>query len=92
MQAHSWYHACMATQLTIRGVPPEVRKQLDALSRARGTSLNATVVDILRKAVDAEARRERIRTRYGGWTKQDLQEFEALVKEQRQIDESLWRD
>lgn len=80
----------MAKQLTIRGVPDEVATQLDRLSRSRGRSVNATVLEILATAVDFNERRKRL-GRYVTWTDDDLAEFVEGLSAQRVIDERLWR-
>ena len=80
----------MAKQLTIRGVPDEVASRLDRLSRSRGRSVNATVVDILAVAVDFKERRERL-ARYATWTEDDLAEFMNGLSAQRVVDDRLWR-
>jgi plasmid stability protein len=80
----------MAKQLTIRGVSEEVGSRLEKLSRARGQSLNATVLDILESAVGVDERRRRL-ARYATWTQEDLKEFNAALAAQRTIDDPLWR-
>jgi hypothetical protein len=90
MQAQLCYHEFMAKQLTIRGVPDEVASQLDRLSKGRGRSVNATVVDILAAAVGFKERRERL-VRYTTWTEDDLAEFMRGLSAQRVVDDRLWR-
>jgi hypothetical protein len=80
----------MARQLTVRGVSEEVRQRLEELSRARGLSVNATVLEILGAALGRSERRQRL-ARYATWTPQDLAEFDEALAAQRTIDESLWR-
>ena len=80
----------MKKQLTIRGVTEEVGSRLENLSRARGQSVNATVLEILSSAVGVEERRRRLE-RYATWTREDLLEFEEALAAQRQIDDELWR-
>jgi len=80
----------MAKQLTIRGVSDEVGQRLETLSRARGQSLNATVLGILESAVGVNERRRRL-ARYATWTQEDLKEFNEGLASQRQIDDPLWR-
>ena len=80
----------MAKQLTIRGVPDEVGQRLESLSAARHQSINATVLEILTAAVDVNPRRKRLE-RYATWTREDLNEFQQSLADQRQIDEDLWR-
>jgi|GEM_PF-888858 len=90
MQALLHYHAGMSKQMTIRGVPDEVARKLARLSRERGSSVNNTVLEILRQAVGSDARRDRL-SRYATWTSEDLAQVEDAVAAQRVIDDSLWR-
>lgn len=76
----------MGRQLTIRGVPGEVTQRLKNLSRARGQSLNSTVLAILNNAVGVEERRKRL-ARYTTWTQEDLKEFNEALAAQRTTDE-----
>ena len=80
----------MGKQMTIRGVPDDVARRLERLSRERGQSLNATVNQVLAEAVGVQERRARLE-RYMTWTAEDLAEFEQTLKSQRVIDEELWR-
>jgi len=90
MPTLSCYTACMGKQLTIRGVSDEVGQRLEGLSRARGQSLNATVLAILEAAVGVDERRRRL-ARYATWTQEDLEEFNEALVAQRSIDDPLWR-
>jgi len=80
----------MGKQLTIRGVSDEVGQRLEGLSRARGQSLNTTVLSILEAAVGVDERRQRLE-RYTTWTQEDLEEFNEALAPQRTIDDALWR-
>jgi plasmid stability protein len=80
----------MAKQLTIRGVSDEVGQRLESLSRARGQSLNAIVLEILEAAVGVDERRRRL-SRYATWTPDDLKEFNEALATQRPSDDPLWR-
>ncbi|GMR22287.1 MAG: hypothetical protein BMS9Abin37_0624 [Acidobacteriota bacterium] len=79
----------MAKQLTIRGLPDQVAERLTRLSEERGTSVNATVVEILKRAVGVHERRTRL-ARYITWTDEDLAEFNEVLASQRVIDDKLW--
>lgn len=80
----------MAKQLTIRGVSEEIGQRLENLSRARGQSVNATVLEILETAVGVDERRRRL-ARYSTWTAEDLTEFNEALAAQRTVDDPLWR-
>ena len=81
----------MSKQITVRGVQPELFRRIEQRAEERGTSVNATVLDILKAAVglDQRARRRRLH-RYTTWTQQDLQEFEAALTAQRVVYAKLW--
>jgi len=72
----------MSKQLTIRAVSKEVQDGLKNISRARGQSVNATVLEILATAVGVDERRRRLR-RHMTWTQKDLAEFDKALAAQR---------
>ncbi len=80
----------MSTQLTIRGVSDATAQRLKRLSREREQSLNATVLEILERALGTEERRRHLE-RYATWTAADRVEFEEALRAQRTIDDELWR-
>lgn len=80
----------MASQLTIRGVPDETARRLKQMSREREQSVNATVLQILRRALGTEERRRHLE-RYATWTPADRAEFDEALQAQRTIDDELWR-
>ncbi len=84
------YHAVMPRQLTIRGVPDEVGRCLQTLSRDKGKSVNSIVLEILETALGVHQRRSRLQ-RYVTWTAQDLKEFERILEAQRLVDKELWQ-
>lgn len=84
------YHACMPKQLTIRGVPDDIGRRLERISRARKQSVNVTVLRILEDAVGADARRRRL-AKYTTWSPADAAEFDHALTDQRVIDDALWR-
>ena len=90
MPTHTCYTVGMSKQLTIRGVSDEVGRRLESLSRSRGQSLNATVLEILESAVGVDERRRRL-ARYATWTQKDLEEFNEALAAQRTLDDPLWR-
>jgi plasmid stability protein len=75
----------MARRLTIRGVPEEVGHRLEGISRAKGQSVNATVLEILASAVGAEERRRRL-ARCVTWNQDDMAQFDEALAAQRSTD------
>ena len=80
----------MSKQLSVRGLPDEVARRLTQLSQDRGESVNSTVLDILKRAVDVDERRAYLE-RYVTWTHEDVDEFDKALAAQRVVDEELWR-
>ena len=78
----------MTKQLTVRGVSDEVAARLESISKARGRSVNSTVLEILQEAVGIQERRARLQ-RMATWSDEDLAEFEEALEAQRVIDEEL---
>ncbi|HEY6321057.1 MAG TPA: hypothetical protein VJA16_05835 [Thermoanaerobaculia bacterium] len=80
----------MARRLTIRGVPEEVWHRLEGISRAKGQSVNATVLEILATAVGTDERRRRL-ARHVTCSREDLAELNEALAAQRSTDDPLWR-
>jgi hypothetical protein len=80
----------MARQLTVRGVPEDIGRRLERLSRERGQSVNTTLVQIIESAVGVDARREQLK-KYTTWSESDAESFEKALADQRGIDDELWR-
>ena len=80
----------MERQLTVRGVPSDVRRRLTSLSRVRGDSVNTTIRRILEQAVGADTRRSHLE-QYATWNADDAADFDRALAEQRTIDADLWR-
>lgn len=78
------------SRITVRNVDEDLYTRLRAISAVKGESLNATVLRILRDAVGADARRKRL-LRYATWTDEELQEFNAVLREIRVVDQKQWK-
>lgn len=79
-------------QYTVRNIPPKVDKALRNRAKKQGKSFNQTVVDALKKAVGVDKDTKEYHDLdwfigSGGISP----EAEAAFKEQRVIDEELWR-
>lgn len=80
--------------LTIRNVDARLAAALARETKRRGTSLNQTVLDLLRRGlgVDVSGPRTNGLEKFAGtWTAEDLAEFEANVAMFERIDPELWR-
>jgi plasmid stability protein len=79
----------MADQITVRNVPEELARRLARLAEASGRSINATVLDLLERALGIDGRRARLE-RYTTWSRADAEDFEQALREQRTIDPTIW--
>ena len=80
--------------LTIRNIPPEVAEALTKKRTRSRTSLNQTVIDLLRHALGVRGQGEKsngLAKLAGTWTQQEYEQFEAAVASMEEIDEELWR-
>jgi plasmid stability protein len=80
--------------LTVRNVDARLASALTRETKRRGTSLNQTVLDVLRRGLGIDQvtpRTNGLEKLAGTWTAEDLEEFEANVAMFEAIDPELWR-
>jgi plasmid stability protein len=80
--------------LTLRGVDPELEARLRAVASRESRSVNAAILDILRRSLGVQAGKTPytdLDSLAGGWTEADLAEFRERTRPFDQIDEELWR-
>jgi hypothetical protein len=91
VQAENYLHDVMAArQITVRGVSPELGRRLAELSRARGKSLNSTVLELLETAAGVDQRMTWLR-RFMTWSAGDVRAMDQAVAAQRKVDAKPWR-
>ena len=87
-------------QITIRGIPADVERVIRRESQKSQLSLNKTIINMLRRAVDlAESKKTSKKTKnhdfskYAGlWTKEEADEIDRIIEEEfEQIDEGMWK-
>lgn len=82
------------TQLTVRGLPPELATRLKQEARVRGWSLNHTVLFLLRQATGLEKSGPQMHTDLdhvlGAWTEDETRSFDRALEEMRTIDSEVW--
>jgi hypothetical protein len=77
--------------LTIRGVPRELAQALEREKERRGTSLNQTVLELLGQGLGVVPPRSNgLRRLAGGWSAEDLAEFEDAIAPFAAVDDELW--
>lgn len=85
------------TAITLRNLPPELADFIEAKARAEKRSLNQTVIRLLEKAAALGAAAPKgppytdLDHLAGSLTKEETDELDAAIREQRQIDYEMWR-
>lgn len=80
--------------LTVRNVDARLASALARETKRRGTSLNQTVLNVLRRGLGIdtpEPRTNGLEKLAGTWTAEEFAEFEAKVAMFEEIDPELWR-
>ncbi len=80
--------------LTVRNVDPELAKALDRKRRRSGSSLNQTILDLLRRALglsEDQTFSNGLNKLAGGWSKADHTAFEKACQDFERVDEDLWK-
>ncbi len=82
-------------QITLRGMDPEVERQVRRMARKEGKSLNRLILDMIYQHIGLKKEDKRppadsLRRLAGGWSKEDGLEFLESIKACEQIDEEMW--
>jgi plasmid stability protein len=81
-----------AHHLTVRNVPDDVSAALEREKRRRGTSLNQTVIDLLRLGLGVEKSRSNGLARLAGtWSEAEHRRFLDDIRIFEKIDPEWWR-
>lgn len=85
-------HTMKASHLTVRNLPEEVAAALEREKRRRGTSMNQTVIDLLRQSLGVKGTRSNGVGRVAGaWTESEHREFLSAIQNFEEIDQDLWK-
>lgn len=81
------------SSLALRGIDPALRSALEAEAARLGTSLNAAVLGILRRALGLSATpglHHDLDALAGAWSREEAAEFVSAIAQFEEIDPSLW--
>jgi len=83
-------------QITVRGIAPEVEKQIRRKAKATGKSLNKVMLELISGSPGLEPRRKKpagasLAELAGGWSEKEAREFEESVGVFEEIDEAAWK-
>ncbi|MEN8805890.1 MAG: hypothetical protein ABF291_00335 [Desulfobacterales bacterium] len=81
------------SQITLRGMDPEVEREIRCIARKTGKSLNRVVLEMINKSATPAktAPADSLRNLAGGWTEKEASEFNEAIKICEQIDEAMWK-
>ena len=84
------------TQITLRGMDPEMEQEIRKMARKSGKSLNRVILDMIYENTGYRKSRkispaDSLRNLAGGWSEKDASEFLESIKSSEQIDEEMWR-
>ncbi|MCZ6681134.1 MAG: toxin-antitoxin system HicB family antitoxin [Candidatus Poribacteria bacterium] len=84
-------------QLTVRGVEDELHQLLQREAKRQGLSINRYVLSLLKQAVGLTEQKATQKQAFddldhlaGTWSREEADEFDTALKQQRQIDGELW--
>ena len=83
-------------QITVRGIAPELEKQIRRKAKATGKSLNKVMLELIAGSPGPENRRRKpagasLAELAGGWSEREAREFEESVRVFENIDEAMWK-
>jgi plasmid stability protein len=82
--------------LSLRGIDEELAENLKKTAKKTGTSLNKTVLEILRKSVGAKSKKREVVYHdlddlAGTWAESDWEQFKKAAKPFGAIDKDMWK-
>jgi hypothetical protein len=80
-------------QITLRKVPENIYKQLGQIAKKKKTSINKTIIYLLKKSlgIDEETNRKRdLSDLSGTWSNEQAKEFNSKIKIFEKIDNEVW--
>jgi hypothetical protein len=82
-------------QITLRGLDPEVEKEVRKVSKTTNKSINRVIQEIIYKHAGFSQKRgtvsDSLRRLAGGWSEEDASRFYETIKSCEQIDEDMWK-
>jgi hypothetical protein len=85
-------------QITLRDIPPKVKKTVQREAERKGLSLNKAFISLLEQAVGGKAPAKKKRVLYhdldhlaGLWSREEAAAFNKGLKVQRKVDAELWK-
>ena len=77
--------------ITIRGIEPEIEKEIRQIAKGSKKSINQVIKDIILKEFKKPKPASSLKHLAGGWSRKEAEEFELSIKSCEQIDEDMWK-
>jgi hypothetical protein len=82
-------------QITLRGIDPQIERQIRMMAKKSGKSLNRIILDMIYQhaGLSKKGRKppaDSWRKLAGGWSEKDALQFLESIKSCEQIDEEMW--
>ena len=83
-------------QITVRGIAPDLEKQIRRKAKATGKSLNKVMLELIGESAGPEKRGKKpagasLAELAGGWSEKEAREFEESVQVFEDIDQATWK-
>ena len=81
-------------QITVRGISPEVEKEIRRISKKKNISINQVIKEIIHKEfgmVKKKPLASSLKKLAGGWSRDDADAFESAILSCEQIDVEMWQ-
>ena len=81
------------SQITLRGLDPQIEREIRRIAKKTGKSINHVVLEMLGKSAGSRKRppADSLRKLAGGWTENEASEFNDAIKICDQVDKEIWR-
>lgn len=83
-------------QITLRGMDPEIEREIRRIAKEGGKSINRVIQDMIYLHTGMGKKKQRpaadsLRKLAGGWNEEEAEEFLESIRSCEQIDEEMWK-
>lgn len=83
-------------QITLRGIDPEMEREIRRKAKEEGKSLNKVILELIGGSSGTGRRRKKpgggsLLEFAGGWSERDVREFEKSVAIFEEVDDEMWK-
>lgn len=83
-------------QFTLRGLDPEIEREIRNIAKQTGKSINRVILDMISQCSGTGKKRRRpladsLKELAGGWSKREARTFLSSIECFERIDEEMWK-